>query len=66
LSEVEDFVQRCATIRNYEDYEKFVDQYGIRRTNPAFWELADWFQAEYERGQPVISGLFDLNRYVNR
>ena len=66
LSEIEDFTKHCATIRNHKDYEKFVDKYGVRRTDPVFWELADWFQDEYQRNKPVLSGLFDLNRYQNR
>ncbi len=66
LSEVDAFARHCATIRSHEDYKRFVDKYGVRRTNPAFWELADWFQDEYARNRPVMSGLFDLNRYQNR
>jgi hypothetical protein len=50
-----------ATIRNYDDYEKFVNQYGVRRTNPEFWELVDWFLEEQARNKPILSGLFDLN-----
>lgn len=65
FSELDTFSKRCAAIRNLRDYEKFVDQYGVRRTNPDFWEMADWFQDEYTRNQPVLSGLFDLNRYQN-
>jgi hypothetical protein len=66
LSGIGKFTERCASIRNHEDYEKFVDVYGVRRTSPAFWELADWFQDEFARSKPVLSGLFDLNRYQNR
>jgi len=66
LSELDDFTERCTAIRNHEDYEKFVDQYGVRRTNPEFWKLADWFQDELAQKKPVMSGLFDLNRYQNR
>ncbi|GMR21507.1 MAG: fatty acid cis/trans isomerase [Gammaproteobacteria bacterium] len=66
LSEIDAFTKRCAAIRSHKDYEEFVDQYGVRRTNPVFWELADWFQDESARNQPVLSGLFDLNRYQNR
>ena len=66
LSEIEDFTKHCATIRDHKDYEKFVDKYGVRRTSPEFWELADWFQDEYARNKPVLSGLFDLNRFQNR
>jgi len=65
LSEVEQFAQQCAAITNREDFEKFVDQYGIRRTHPDFWQQADWFQDEYARNKPISSGLFDLNRYQN-
>ncbi len=66
LSDIEEFSSRCAAIRNDKDYERFVDQYGVRRTSPLFWELADWFQDNYKRNKPVLSGLFDLNRYQNR
>ncbi len=66
LSEIDTFTQRCAAIRSLKDYEKFVDLYGIRRTDPAFWEMADWFQDEFARNKPSLSGLFDLNRYHNR
>jgi Fatty acid cis/trans isomerase (CTI) len=66
LSEIDSFTERCAAIRSHQDYEKFVDLYGARRTNPSFWKRADWFQDEYARSKPVSSGLFDLNRYHNR
>ncbi len=66
LSEIDAFVEHCVTIRNVEDYRVFVDKYGVRRTNPAFWKLADWFQDEFAQNKLVSSGLFDLNRYKNR
>ncbi len=66
VSEIDTFSKRCAAIRNHKDYERFVDQYGVRRTNAAFWETADWFQNEYALQKPLLSGLFDLNRYHNR
>ncbi|VAW79532.1 Fatty acid cis/trans isomerase [hydrothermal vent metagenome] len=66
LSEIDTFTKRCAAIRNHKDYEKFVGLYGIRRTDTRFWETADWFQDEYARNKPVMSGLFDLNRFQNR
>ena len=66
LSEIEEFTRQCAAIRNHDDYKKFIDRYGARRTDPEFWELADWFQEDYARNKPVSAGLFDLNRYQNR
>ncbi len=65
LSEIEAFVKHCAAIRTPEDYQKFVERYGVRRTHPEFWVLADWFQGESARNKLVRSGLFDLNRYDN-
>ncbi len=66
LSEIEAFTRQCAAIRSRNDYKRFIDRYGVRRTDPKFWRLADWFQEEYARNKPVSSGLFDLNRYRNR
>ena len=64
--EVDAFVAHCATIRTEKDYQRFVEKYGVRRTNSEFWALADWFQDEFAKRNPVTSGLFDLNRYQNR
>ncbi|NOY66468.1 MAG: isomerase [Gammaproteobacteria bacterium] len=66
LADVEEFATLCAAIRTNEDYDKFVDRYGVRRTDPFFWEMADWFQDIYQTNKPIMSGLFDLNRYENR
>jgi hypothetical protein len=66
IERIEDFTSRYIAIRDREDYEKFVALYGVRRTNTDFWEIADWFHDQYAREKPVLSGLFDLNRYRNR
>ncbi|MBV1959417.1 MAG: fatty acid cis/trans isomerase, partial [Pseudomonadales bacterium] len=66
LDEVEQFASQAASIKDRYDYEKFVAIYGVRRTNGAFWEEADWFQKEYLREQPMRAGILDLNRYMNR
>ena len=66
IDEVKLFAERYAAIQGRKDYEIFVSQYGTRRTNPNFWEMADWFQQQYLREKPVLAGLFDLNRYQNR
>ncbi len=66
LSQINEFAERCAAIRNRQDYERFVGQFGVRRTHSDFWTTADWFQDYYAAQQPVLSGLLDLNRYRNR
>jgi hypothetical protein len=65
VKQVEYFATRYASIRSREDYEKFVELFGVRRTNPDFWAAYDWFQDYSTEQQPVASGLFDLNRYHN-
>ena len=66
IAEIDDFTSRYVAIRDREDYEQFIALYGVRRTNTGFWEIADWFHDQYARERPVLSGLFDLNRYRNR
>ena len=64
-SDIESFTKQCASIHNQQDYDNFVNKYGIRRTSSNYWETADWFQEEFKRNKAVLSGLFDLNRYKN-
>jgi hypothetical protein len=66
IEDIEVFAERYRAIQTRDDYEQFVSRYGVRRTNNRFWQHADWFHDRYARDKPVISGLFDLNRYRNR
>ncbi len=64
--DIDAFVDSYQSIHSREDYEKFVARFGMRRTNPQFWALADWFADRYRREAPLQSGILDLNRYQNR
>ncbi|MCK5396451.1 MAG: fatty acid cis/trans isomerase, partial [Gammaproteobacteria bacterium] len=66
LDDIENFVGEYNAIEDRQQYEVFVARYGLRRTNEDFWKHADWFNQQYAREQPVLSGIFDLNRYQNR
>lgn len=66
LADVERFASDYDAIETRADYERFIERFGIRRTNPRFWETSDWFNAQAQREQPERAGLFDLNRYQNR
>jgi hypothetical protein len=46
-------------------WKRLVDQYGIRRTDPKFWAMSDFFNAEYARRDPFGAGILDLIRYGN-
>lgn len=66
LDDIEHFVEEYNSIDNREEYEAFVARYGLRRTSEDFWRHADWFNQQYAREQPRLSGIYDLNRYQNR
>ena len=66
LEDIERFVEAYNAIENRQQYEAFVARYGQRRTSEDFWLHADWFNQQYAREQPILSGIFDLNRYQNR
>ena len=66
LDDIENFVTEYNALENREHYEAFVMHFGQRRTSEDFWLHADWFNQQYAREQPRLSGIFDLNRYQNR
>ena len=66
LEEVENFVDAYNAISDRDEYEAFIARYGLRRTSEDFWKHADWFNQQYAREQPKLSGIYDLNRYQNR
>jgi hypothetical protein len=64
--DIEDFVVLISTLRDEDDYSQLLDRFGIRRTNPDFWQQSDTFHAAYKVRAPVEHGLFDYNRFDNR
>jgi len=65
-ADLDAFVAACVRVMNRDDYEQMVSQYGIRRTNPQFWDVSDWMQDQHARAQPVDGGLLDISRYKDR
>ncbi|MFA7084481.1 MAG: fatty acid cis/trans isomerase [Arcobacteraceae bacterium] len=52
--------------KNYnetKDEKKRFLKFVINRANPKFWEIFDWFDAEFKKQNPLEYGLFDINRY---
>jgi hypothetical protein len=66
VSEAQSFADRYDTLEDRADYERFVDDFGIRRTNTQFWPTSDWFNGQALREEPERGGILDLNRYQNR
>jgi hypothetical protein len=66
FEDLQAFVDQYVAVDSYERYDTLIAKYGIRRSNPAFWRSADWFHEKYKHDNPVLAGVFDLNRYQNR
>ncbi len=61
-----DFVDAIVRLQSESDYAELLSRFGVRRSDPAFWQLSDQFHQYYRQIAPVEAGLFDLNRYENR
>ncbi len=46
-------------------FMKFFNAFGVRRSDPRLWELADFFDERFRSDFPLQAGIFDLNRYLN-
>jgi hypothetical protein len=60
------FATNIANMRSEGDYRKLIDNFGVRRTSPMFWQQSDTIHAAYELENPIEYGLFDYNRLENR
>jgi len=61
--ELPDFLDLLVNFKGTPEDEERLRRYGVNRADDDFWEKYDWFQERFNTDQPVISGLFDLNRY---
>lgn len=64
--DLERFVDMISSLQTEGDYERLLDNFGVRRTSPDFWQQGDTFHAAYKKDAPVEYGLFDYNRLENR
>ncbi|MEY2700171.1 MAG: hypothetical protein RIQ52_926 [Pseudomonadota bacterium] len=65
-AQVEALVGELLQVRTDQDFRKIADHYGVRRTDPGFWEVADWLTARHRQDDGWRAGIFDLNRYEDR
>jgi hypothetical protein len=63
---LKEFVEALSSLKSDADYERFVDSFGVRRTDPAFWQYADTVHSRYLADAPVEFGLFDFGRLEDR
>ena len=63
--ELADFIEDLSHANTDAERELFYSYYGIRRSNPEFWSVYDWFNKQYKKQQGQFAGVFDMNRYQN-
>ena len=61
-----DFFDMLKNFDGSPTYKMKIKKYFVGRNDPAFWETFDWFQKDFEKSDPIESGLFDLNRYYHK
>jgi hypothetical protein len=66
LADVDRFAADVAALSPGDaSWSRFVDRYGVRRSDQAFWSASDFFNARYPQIDPVGAGILDLSRYTN-
>ena len=65
-NQLHEFTDILSTMQSDQDYKALVDQFGIRRTNPKFWQISDELHTLYQAQEPMSYGLLDYNRLQNR
>ena len=63
LEQIEAFTTALHSAQTAEQFSALVDEFGLRRTNPAIWENFQWFVDHMRRTQPLEAGVYDLGRY---
>ncbi|QIZ83379.1 fatty acid cis/trans isomerase [Bermanella marisrubri] len=64
--QAERFAKTVASIQTEQDYEALIDQFGVRRTDPKFWQYSDAIHKSFSKLDPLNYGLLDYNRLENR
>lgn len=64
--QLDEFIAELSQLSGNDSYSQFLDQYGVRRSDPNFWQFSDQLASDYRRSQPIRSGLLDYNRLENR
>ncbi|MFO6422093.1 fatty acid cis/trans isomerase [Motilimonas sp. KMU-193] len=59
-------VDQLLAISSPNDYSQWLDQFGVRRSDPRFWRFSDRVLAQIYLDDPIGAGLLDYNRLENR
>jgi len=64
-AQVPAFVEAMEQARDPNAFEKIVQRWGIRRSNPQFWDYFHDLTRYIQETEPVEAGVLDMNRYEN-
>ncbi|GLR73944.1 fatty acid cis/trans isomerase [Aliivibrio sifiae] len=65
-SELPALAEQVLKVKSDDDYKRLLDNYGVRRTDPAFWSFSDALIKQYKKNHPINAGVLDYNRFQNR
>ncbi|NTS75501.1 fatty acid cis/trans isomerase [Catenovulum sp. SM1970] len=60
------FIQAINQLEDESDYRDLMEDYGIRRTHPDFWDFSDELHQDFSVLSPHNAGWLDFNRLENR
>ncbi|MCY1434876.1 Fatty acid cis/trans isomerase (CTI) [compost metagenome] len=64
-SDVPEFVEDMELAKTPENFERIVMRWGVRRSNPQFWQYFHDVSSYIRETEPVETGVLDMNRYEN-
>jgi len=64
--ELDTFVSRIQNLKSKQDYVELMSDFGVRRTNPDFWQHSDAVHADFQSQQPELASWLDYSRLENR
>lgn len=62
---LQDMIKQLNQGQSSVDYCNTLKKFGVKRSDPKFWPLFDWFNEDFKKQDPIESGVFDLNRYLD-
>ncbi len=65
-SQLPELVSAIEQLQNEQDYQRLMNEFGVRRTDPDFWPHSDKIHQLNHRAKPISGGLLDYNRLENR
>ncbi len=64
--DMKDFFDMLMNFEKNEKYYTLFKKFAISRNDKNFWNVYDWFQENFDKTKPLVSGKFDLNRYYHK